>query len=56
MKLETVRFQSDLFARCCRRGGCMLKLPIPWLHHGPPKDGTSYRYDWDLNCHINMMM
>ena len=35
---------------------CMLKLPIPWLHHGPPKDGTSYRYNWDLNYRINMMM
>ena len=23
------------------------KLPIPLLHHGPPRDGISYGYKWD---------
>ena len=58
MKFGTARFHfsNDLFGVCHRRRGCMLKLPIPWLHYGPPKDGTSYRYNWDLNYRINVMM
>ena len=44
MKFGTAgfHFSNDLFGGCHRRRGCMLKLPIPWLHYGSPKDGISY--------------
>ena len=48
MKFETARFHflNDFFARCRRRGAWLhaYKLPIPWLYHGPPRDGISYGY------------